>query len=184
MRQVLTRELSRAGRTNVLLVPQRAEDGLKDVKGPFDVALASHALFDVTPIGMVLVELTKLADYTYILIGTGDRSDWYRDLRQRFSEEEGPTIPNFGHLYSVMLEMGIWADVEILLTSSNYVYDTEEALVTWWMKHLQLGESRRNELERSLHQVIEYRGDCIGIYGWHRTALICIDRSRNLFLSP
>jgi len=181
MREVLAYNLSEAGITNVRLVPRRIEEGLEVVDGPFDLALASHSLYSVKPIDAVVRGLVRLARHTVVLMGTGEQREWYQALHRRFKGKARVPYPHFRHFYALLLEMGIYADAEIVWASANYVYDSEEELVEWWMRHFHLDESHREELRSALLQVANWRGDRVGIYDHRRTALVWIDAERSLF---
>jgi len=181
MRQVLACNLARAGVTNVHIIPRRVEEGLDKIDGSFDLALASHSLYNVEAIDAVVRGLVRLARRVVILMGTGEQRKWYQTLHRRFKGKERIPSPHFRHFYALLLEMGIYADVEIIWTSANYVYDGEEELVEWWARHFHLDESHREELRSALLQVAEWRGDHIGIYDRRRTALVWIDAERSLF---
>ena len=180
MREVLTRNLAQAGITNTRIVPRRVEEGLEVVDGHFDLALAFHSLYNVEPIDAVVRGLVRLARHVVVLVGAGEQREWYQTLHRRFKGKDRIRFPHFRHFYAVLLEMGIYADVEIIWASANYVYDSEEELVEWWMRHFHLDESHR-ELRSALLQIAEWRGDHIGIYDHRRTALVWIDAERSLF---
>lgn len=74
--------------TNVRLVPRRVEEALEGIDGAFDLALASHSLYNVAPIDAVLRGLARLAHHVVILIGTGEQQGWYQDLHRRFKGKE------------------------------------------------------------------------------------------------
>lgn len=78
MREVLQRNLAQAGLTNVRIIPERAEEGLESAVGPFDLALASHSLYNVSSIDAVVQRLVDLARCTIVLMGIGEQSTWYR----------------------------------------------------------------------------------------------------------
>lgn len=82
MQDVLTCNLAEAGITNVRLVPRRVEEALEEMEGVFDLALASHSLYNVAPIEAVLRGLVCLARHVVILIGTGEQRAWYQDLHR------------------------------------------------------------------------------------------------------
>lgn len=79
--------------------------------------------------------------------------------------------------------MGIYADVEIMWTSANYAYDSQQAMVDWWLAHFQLDETYRAALGAELLRLAQWRRNQIGIYERRRTAVVWIDRERNLFNS-
>jgi hypothetical protein len=118
----------------------------------------------------------------FILMGSGEQRKWYRRLHRRFTGKDRLSSPHFQHFYAVLLEMGIYADVEIIRTSANYVYDSEEELIEWWMMHFRLKEDYREELGTAIMQIAKRRGNHVGIFDHRRTALVQIDRERNLFM--
>jgi SAM-dependent methyltransferase len=180
MRNVLSYHLTGAGLANVQVIPQPIESGLAALEGCFDLALAAYSLYQVEPMDKVLRGLIDLARHVVILLGVGDQSDWYRGLYRQFKGEEPFAYAYFRHFYPVLLELDIYADVELLWTSTNYVYDSEEAMVDGWLSRFHLAESHRVELQAALGQVARQRGDQIGTYDRRRTALIWIDRDRSL----
>ena len=181
MRQILAQNLTKAGITNVRLVPSRFEDELIEMDRSFGLALASHSLYNMKSINVVIRGLVSLARHVFIVIGSGEQRKWYRSLHRRFTGKDRLSSPHFQHFYAVLLEMGIYADVEIIKTSANYVYDSEEELIEWWMRHFRLEEDRREELSTAIIQIAEKRGNRIGIFDRRRTALVQIDRECNLF---
>lgn len=181
MRDLLAENLVQAGLQNVRVVPRHVEDGLEELPGPFDLAVASHSLYNVLPIDAVVRELVRMARHVVILMGTGEQREWYQSLYRRFKGRAPVSPPHVGHFYPVLLEMGIFADVEILWTSYNYVFESEDTLVTHWARQFHLDEGRRSDLEAALLPMAERRGQQIGLYDDRRAALITIDRARNLF---
>jgi 2-polyprenyl-3-methyl-5-hydroxy-6-metoxy-1,4-benzoquinol methylase len=182
MQQILAQNLTKAGITNVRLVPSRFEDELIEVDRSFNLALASHSLYNVKSINMVIQGIVRLARHVFILMGSGEQRKWYRRLHRRFTGKDRLSSPHFQYFYPVLLDMGIYADVEIIRTSANYVYDSEEELIEWWMRHFRLKEDCREELGTAIMKIAERRGNHIGIFDHRRTALVQIDRERNLFM--
>ncbi|MGC8837406.1 MAG: class I SAM-dependent methyltransferase [Anaerolineae bacterium] len=183
MAAILQSHLEREGIGNVRLLPLRIEDAIEDLQGPFDLALASHSLYNVLPIHHVVGSLVRLATWTVILTGTGEEHDWYRELHFRFKGRRPQPPGSFRELYPILLEMGIYADVEILRTSSNYVFAGEDEMVDWWAERFQVEEERKPDLRAALLALAERRDGLVGIYAQSRTALITIHRERNLFAS-
>jgi ubiquinone/menaquinone biosynthesis C-methylase UbiE len=175
MREALSRNLAEAGLDNVRLVPTRVETGLTGVPGTFDLALASHSLYNVVPIDEVLRELVRLARQVVVLMGVGDQPDWYRTLHQDFRGAERLPSPHLAHFYPVLLEVGLLADVEIVWTSANYVYESVEDLLDWWAFHLHVNGGQRDALRAALLPLTECRDSAIGIYGQRRMALVTIE---------
>ncbi len=180
MRGVLHQNLATAGVTNVQVIPRSIETGLAVIEGCFDLVLAAHSLYQVEPIEVVLRGLIDLAPYVAILMGTGEQREWYRALYRRFKGKEPFPYAHFRHFYPVLLAMDINADVELLWTSYNYVYDDEASMVDWWLHHFHLAEAKRSDLQTALGRVAEWRDGQIGIYDRRTTALVWIDRDHQL----
>ncbi|MCX7839959.1 MAG: class I SAM-dependent methyltransferase [Anaerolineae bacterium] len=183
MRQVLTNKLDEEWLTNVRILPHKVEEGLAELDGEFDLAFASHSLYNVEPIDVVMRELVRVARRIVILMGTGSEVAWQRAVYLQLRGKSRVLPPSFREFYPVLMEMGIYADVEILPTSYNYVYDNEDALLDDWQRRLQLDASRRAELRAALAPYIEPRGNTFGIYSVNRSALVIIERDRHLFAS-
>jgi hypothetical protein len=112
-------------------------------------------------------------------MGIGEPREWHRALYRRFRGGEPVPPPQIQYLYPLLLEMGIYADVQVFWTSYNYVYDSEEALVEWWQRRLRLAETERPALREALLLLTERRDGQIGIYQRSRAALVWIERGRN-----
>jgi hypothetical protein len=179
MRAALGRKLASARNGNVRVIPKTIEEGLKDIDGHFDLALASYSLYNVEAIDKVMRGLVKRSEHVVALMGTGEGRSWYRDLERQFRDDEPVSPPQVQYLYPALLEMGIYADVEVFWTSRNYVFDSEAALVAYWMHRFGLSERERPALRAVLLDLAERRGSQIGIYGRSRAALVSIERGRN-----
>jgi len=181
MRRVLESKLADAAIVNVRVIPQPIEEGLAELDGEFDVAFASHSLYNIEPMDQVVSALVRLARHVVILMGTGDEVEWQQALYLQFRGAPRVLPASFREFYPLLMEMGIYADVEILPTSFNYVYDSEDALLDDWQPRLQVEASRRDELRAALARYVERRGDALGIYSINRSALMWIERERNVF---
>lgn len=181
MRRVLTDKLDEAWLTNVRIVPRAVEDGLAELDGEFDLAFAAHSLYNVEPIDQVMRGLVRVARRVVILMGTGDEAGWQRALHLQFRGKPRVLPASFREFYPMLMEMGVYADVEILPTSFNYVYDNEDAMLADWQPRLQVDAARRDELRAALARYIERRGDALGIYSINRSALMWIEHERNVF---
>jgi SAM-dependent methyltransferase len=179
MRVLLERNLAHAGAENVHIVPCPIEEAVETLAGPFELAFASYSLYNVEPIDRVLRRLMHLSRHVITLIAVGEGRKWYRDLYHRFRGCDPVPSPRLGHLYPVLLEMGISADVRVFRVSGNYIYDSEAALVEGWRQSLHVDEAGRDTLRDALLPLAEQRGAQIGIYGWSRAALVWIERGRS-----
>ncbi|NLE77350.1 MAG: methyltransferase domain-containing protein [Chloroflexi bacterium] len=183
MCSALRHNLARAGMGNVCLIPQRIEEVLDQLPGPFQLAMAAHSLYNVLAVDAVVARLAQMAEHTVILIGTGDRTARQQALR-RFASRPPASPAHFGDLYPVLLEMGLYADAEILQTSANYIFDSEEALTDWWARHLHVDSDARAKLHVALLAQAERQGSQVALCDRVRTALITIHQGRSLFRRP
>lgn len=180
MRAVLGRNLAQAGIGNVHLAPRQIEETVDTLAGPFDLAFASYSLYDVAAIDAVIRGLVRCARHVVALMGTGEPREWEQSLYRRFLGRERVAPPQLQYFYPLLLEMGIYADVQVLWTSYNYVYDSEEVLVEWWRRRFHLPESEGPALRAALLPLTERRDGRIGIYRHSRAALVWIERGRNV----
>jgi SAM-dependent methyltransferase len=183
MRDLLAANLAQAGLANVQVLPDCIEDSRAQLVGlaPFDLAFASFSLYNVKDIDSVVRELLGLACRLVILLGTGSASGWSRPLYRQFMGEEQHAPPQLRHLYPVLLEMDIYADVEIIWSSYNHVYPNEQAMVSWWMRRFRLEEARREEMRSALLELAtREEGGRIGIYQRRPMAWVWIDRERHV----
>lgn len=183
MHAVLGHNLVQAGIGNVRLVPQQIEETMETLAGPFDLAFASYSLYNVEAIDAVIQNLVHLARHVVALMGTGEPREWEQALYRRFMGER-VAPPQLQYFYPLLLEMGIYADVQVFWTSFNYVYDSEEALVEWWRRRLHVPEAECPALRAALLPLTERRNGQIGIYRRSRAALVWIERGRNMSRGP
>jgi SAM-dependent methyltransferase len=179
MRTVLMCNLAEAGITNVHIIPQKIEEAVEGLWGPFDLTLASYALYNVEAVDQVISRLLRLSEHVVALMGTGEPREWYRDLAWRLRGQEVVSPPQLNYFYPLLLEMGIYADVDVFWTTCNYVYDSEGALMEWWRRHFHLSESDRPALREALLPLVEWKDGRIGIYRRSRAALVWIERRRH-----
>ncbi len=180
MRAVLRRNLARAGIDNVEVVPQPIEDALETLAGPFDLAFASYSLYDVEAMDVVMRRLVELATHVVALMGSGEPREWERALHRRFVGQERVAPPQVQYFYPLLVEMGIYPDVEMLWTTYNHVYDSEEALVERWRRRFHLPESQGPILRQALLPLTERREGQLGIYQRSRAALVWNERGRHV----
>jgi hypothetical protein len=66
--------------------------------------------------------------------------------------------------------------VHIIPASQNYVFSSQEELVTWWSRKLQIEDQQRAELQAALRPLIQNQHENIGIFQERLMALVCLDR--------
>jgi hypothetical protein len=141
--------------------------------------MASFSIFNVKPIDRVIEKLLDISDSLVALMGIGGKTSWYREVHRQLKGYDSVSPPQLKLLYPVLLEMGIYADVQIKETSSNYVFSNETELENYWMQQMNLPEVDRPRLAALLRPHIHQRNGHVGVYKSSRTACIRIDRGRN-----
>lgn len=180
MGETLRSELKRRQLVKVEILQVKVEDSLDVVqeRGPYQQVLASFSLYNVREIDRVLETLLACSQRIVILLGTGTRSPWYQTLISEFAAEESISAPQLDLLYPLLLEMDILADVSIIQTSQNYLYDSEKDMVSSWQKKLDTPSSRRERLAQALWDLSETRDGRLGIYQSRPLALVAIERQK------
>jgi SAM-dependent methyltransferase len=179
IREILKHNLAATEITNVEIISHPIETALEHLTEPFDLAFASFSLYNVMAIDAVIEGLLRVANWTMVLIGTGEPLPWRQDLNLRWRKNPLVTSPQLPQFFALLAEMGIYPDVQIYYSSYNYVFETEEALVDWWWRYFHLGEEQREALRVSLLPLVERRGSQIGVFSQSRLALVSIERGRN-----
>jgi len=174
MRTALEANLRNHSMANVQVHPDRIENSLQrlDEYGPFDLIFASYALYDVDYILPVLQALINHTSSLMILLGTGEPSEWYRDLRQQLGKEPHTVPPQLDCLHPILAQAGIKYKVHPIECANNYVFRNEEVLLDWWMDNLNLGANQRSRLAAALEPLIEIKDEFTGIYSRKTNALV------------
>ena len=131
----------------------------------------------VPPLRQVLRFLLARARHSVILMGTGHQQAWLCDLYLRFRRSLPEPPANYGQFCQVLQELGIKAQVEIMNTSANYVFESANALVEWWARRIAPAPKDRPALREALLTLAEWREGTVGIYEQQRVALIHIDQA-------
>ncbi|MBN1319057.1 MAG: methyltransferase domain-containing protein [Anaerolineales bacterium] len=179
-RKILSLKLEFEGLDNLKLIPQRIQQAVDSLEGPFDLTLASFSLFNVKSIDRVIEKLIGISQNLVALMGTGESRSWYQGLHRTLKGCDSVSPPQLDLFYPVLLEMGIFADVEVVETSNNYVFGSENELVNHWMERMNLAETNREEMVSLLRPHIEKRNSHVGIFKSSRMASIRIERGKNI----
>jgi len=190
MQKMLKENLSLANIQNVTVIENKIEKAIDDLHVPFDLIFASHSLYNILEIDQLITKLLKLTPDFITLIGVGDTLDWQHQLNQKYMREDKVSAPDFTLFYNLLLEMNIIADVKVFSTSFNYVFDTQDDLLDFWQDYFHVDDSLRGALFKDVEPLIEVRdqqacedGRNIGIYSKRNSALVFINRDRNI-ISP
>ncbi len=176
MRTALEANLLNHSLANVQIHPDRIEDSLDWLaqNHPFDLAFASYALYDVEDILPVLNALQENTSSLMILLGTGETSEWYRELRRQLGREPHAVPPQLDCLQPVLEQAGIDSQVHLLQCTNNYVFLDEKALLDWWMDTLHLEANQRGQLSAALEPLTEIKDGFTGIFSHRTSALVAI----------
>lgn len=176
MRTNLEANLRKHSLSNVQIHPARIEDSLQWLAqhDPFDMVLASHALYDVEDVLPVLQELIRHTNSLLILLGTGETPDWYRDLRRKLGTAPHTVPPQLDCLQPVLSHARISSKVHLIECTNNYVFQDEKAHLDWWMDKLNLEANDQRRLEAALDPLTEIKNGLSGIYSHRTNALVKI----------
>ncbi|NKQ39848.1 MAG: class I SAM-dependent methyltransferase [Methanosarcinales archaeon] len=138
---------------NVKIINKRIEDlSIKDVN-QCDIVLAAHSLYDVMDIKTELEKMLYLSKKHLIIIMGFGKSKFYNDIYQHFKGEYHPP-PSFIHLYNILYEMEIPANIEIIKSMGPQVFKDKEQAINHWSKYLKLPNDKLPELQTYLSNYI------------------------------
>ena len=182
MREILDEKRKRGGYENIHILARKVEDCFPDIKeaAPFQLIFASFSLYNVKQIDVLLETLLPLTNYLAILLGSGAVSPWKQSLYQQFRGEGRIIPPQLDFLYPLLLDMGLYADVDIIPASQNYVFPDRDGLISWWRSKLQIEENQQEELWDALLPLITKRDGQVGIFQERLMALVCLDRDKQI----
>ncbi|MCL0081967.1 class I SAM-dependent methyltransferase [Dehalococcoidia bacterium] len=153
--EMLTHLRRKMDTTNIRIINKRWEDvDIKEI-GRHDMVLAAHSLYGTVDIETALKKMLSAAKtQVCLVIGVGP-VDFYADIWRRFRAEEYHPPPSFIHLYNVLYQLGIAANVEMVKVSRSQVYLNIEQAVKCWQTRLDLRPEREDELREYLLSCLE-----------------------------
>jgi len=162
--------------TNICLISKRWEDVTIEEVGQHDLVLAAHSLYDITDIETALKKMLSASKKDlYVIIGV-EGSKFYANIWQHFKSEEYHPPPSFIQLYSVLCEMAIPANVEIVKTPRNQVYLNIEQAVKHWMVRLDLPSEKEGQLRAFLLNRLKERERLLYFEDEGQSAIIGYER--------
>lgn len=162
------------GLNNIQIINQRWEDVSIEEVGYHDVVLAAHSLYDITNINAALKKMLLAAKkHLYIIMGTG-KSKVYSDIWRHFKKGSFRSSPGYIHMYNVLYELGVLANVELVTTSRSQVYLSVNQAVYSWKIRLDLGQAQENELRKYLLERLEESDGKYYLKGEGQNAIISV----------
>jgi len=176
MQKALHRNLDQQHISNVHIIPLRIEHALGTLsqQEPFDLTLASFALYDVENIVPVLKTLRERSARVAILLGTGEQPEWSCSL-YRFSSNQHVFSPQLDCLQPLLIELGFIYNVNLIPCSCNYVFPNEHSMLEWWTKKLRTPRNLLPQLKAALKTLSTKQNGVIGIYSQRTAALVTIE---------
>jgi SAM-dependent methyltransferase len=141
--------------TNVRIVTKRWEDVDIAEIGRHDMVLAAHSLYDIVDIETALKKMFSAGKTQICLIIRVGTVNFYADIWRRFRLEEYHPPPSFIHLYNVLYQLGIAANVEIVRSPRSQVYLNIEQAVKHWRGRLDLESEKESDLREYLLSRLE-----------------------------
>ena len=171
----LKNKMSEAGINNIKIINKRIEDvSIKDMRR-YDIVLAAYSLYDIKDIKAELKKMLSISENRlFIVIGFG-RSQFYNDIWQYFKGEYNP-LPSFIHLYNILYEMGIPANVEIMKSMGTQVFINMDQAINHWMRYLKLPHEKRDKLRKYLSNYVIEKDGKIHLEMEKQVAVIICDK--------
>jgi len=161
--------------TNIRIINKRWEDVSMEEVGQHDLVLAAHSLYDIIDIKTALKKmLSAVRKHLYFIIRVS-QLDFYANIWRCFKGEEYHPPPSFIHLYNVLYELGVLANVEIIRTSWELVYLSIEQAVKLWMARLDLPPGREDELRAYLLNHLKEKDGMLYLKEEKQSAIIYVD---------
>ncbi|MCL0084666.1 class I SAM-dependent methyltransferase [Thermodesulfovibrionales bacterium] len=155
--EMLARLRRKMDTTNIRIINKRWEDvTLKEI-GRHDLVLAAHSLYSIANIEAELKKMLAVANKRFCFIIMVGWQDFYADIWRRFKREEFRSPPGFIHLYNVLYELGLVANVEMVQTVRDQVYLNLEQAVKHWRVRLDIVPEKEDELREYLLSCLEER---------------------------
>lgn len=149
MIRILEEKLEKRNIKNVRIHQNKWEDFSA---APHDIVLAAGCMYVFYDISAALEKMLQSANHMLILtLGAHNRFSIYEEA-SRFLETEVPQLgPDYFHLYHVLYEMGIYANVRIISYKTNIFYDDLEHAVDVWKDRMKLPVKKLNLLRNYLN---------------------------------
>ena len=159
MMDFLRSDAADKGLSNISYVQTPWQDVPEDLEA--DIVICSHVLYpirDIAPFIAKLQKATRQACYIYLRATHIDAAT--APLWQHFHGDERRLPPGYIHALDVLYEMGIYANVEIVVLPPSLRYPSLDIAVTELMEQLILpdNEKTRMELRTSLEGWLVERG--------------------------
>ena len=148
MIRVLERNLRSKGIENVDIHQGRWEESEVE---PHDVVLAAGCMYVFYDVRKALRKMVEKAGRTVILVyGRNSRLNIYREAAGMLGVSPPSAGPDYIHLYNVLYDMNIYANVKILESTMNLIYDDLDHAVGIWAKRMELPAEKVGRLRAYL----------------------------------
>ncbi len=147
---VLRGKIEKEGVDNISVVNAKWEDAEVEIH---DVVIAAGCLYVFYDIDNVLNKmLEKSRKGLILMLGTPLQGQCYGEAA-RFLHIQAPLLgPNFIHLYNVLWQLGIYANVNIIRARKAQIYESLEHVLNLWAERLNLAEEKLPCLKKYLEE--------------------------------
>lgn len=150
MRRILREKLEAEGISNVEIVPFAWENA---PAVPHDIVLAAGCCYAFYDVQEALRKMLDNARQRLILTAGDDgQENIYQACARSLGVPDPCAGPGYIHLYNVLYEMGILADIRILKSRRNLIYDDLEHAVGIWAERLEVPEEALPKLRAYLEE--------------------------------
>jgi SAM-dependent methyltransferase len=163
MREVLATRMAEDALSNITLIPKRWEDvTVEELGGPYDVVIASYSLtmMDVAEAVEKMDTCCRGTVHLFWFLTTPAWARVNRDLWPLLHGGEFPGEPTADWLWQILVEMGIYANLNVESKSPASRFDTFEDAAAEYIQRLNCTTPAHEETVRNyLHAVLRRNSD-------------------------
>lgn len=148
MIRVMTDNLEQEGIKNVTIIQSNWEEA---EVGRHDVVLAAGCLYVFYDIDKALAKMIEKGKKLLVLThGVNGYENIYKEAADLMGIDPPLSGPDYIHLYNVLGHMGIYANVDILRSKGDIIYEDMDHAVNIWAERMGLEADRAQMLRRYL----------------------------------
>lgn len=161
--------------TNICLIDKCWEDASIDEIGMHDTVIAVNSLYRIKDIMIALKKMLSVAKKNlYIIMQC--RSNFYKKIWQQLKKEQYHSPPSFIHLYNVLYELGVIANVEIIKIPRIQIYLDIKQAVKHWLIRLDLQPEEEGKLQAYLLNCLKEKDGMLYLEEEGQSAIIWYEK--------
>jgi ubiquinone/menaquinone biosynthesis C-methylase UbiE len=161
--------------TNIRLINKCWEDVNINEIGMYDMVIAVNSLYRIADVAVALKKMFSVAKkYLYIIMEC--RSNFYKKMWQQIKKGKYHPTPSFIHLYNVLYELGVFANVEIIKIPRSQIYLDIKQAVRHWLIRLDLPPEKEDELQAYLLSYLKEKDGMLYLEEEGQSAIIWYEK--------